>query len=430
MDTVTGKRLNELTASEIAAATTSGRVTCEAVAQAHLERIAERDPAVFAWYHHDPEHVLKQARALDQGPKQGALYGVPFGIKDIIDTYDLPTEYGSPIYKGCRPADDAACVALSRKAGGVLLGKTVTTEFANRHPGATRHPMDPTRTPGGSSSGSAAAVGDRMVPLAIGTQTTASTIRPAAFNGCVGYRPTWGELTCSGVRQASGTLDTLGLISRSVEDIALWRAVLLGTAPEPIAAAPAPRIGFCRTPMWNKVDSVYQAKIEDAVQRLARAGAKVTDVTLPPDFERLQDAHRWISSYEFARNFTHEIEHHWEQISETLRNNRLKDGLSCPYDRYRDAITLAESCREQLSAVWKDYDVLIGASSDGEAPVGLNATGDASFCVIWTTMHVPAVTLPMFTGRNNLPLGLQVIAPRREDRKLFSHAQWISRALA
>ena len=264
----------------------------------------------------------------------------------------------------------------------------------------------------------------------IGTQTTASTIRPAAFNGCVGYRPTWGELSCSGVRQASGTLDTLGLIARSVEDIALWRGVLLGVTPEPIAEAAAPRIGFCRTHLWSKVDDVYRARIEDAAQRLARAGAKVSDVTLPADFGRVENAHRWISSFEFARNFTHEIQNHWEQISETLRNNRLKDGLACPYDQYRDAVTLAEACRAQLAPVWNDVDVLITAASDGEAPVGLNATGNASFCAIWTTMHVPAVTLPVFTGRNQLPLGLQVIAPRREDARLFSHAQWISRALA
>ncbi len=430
MDTVAGKRLNELTATEIAAATTSGQVTCEAVTRACLERIAERDGAVMAWFHLNPEHAIAQARALDRGPKKGPLHGVPFGVKDIIDTFDLPTEYGSPIYKGCQPADDAACVALTRKAGGVLMGKTVTTEFANRHPGATRHPMDPTRTPGGSSSGSAAAVGDHMVPLANGTQTTASTLRPAAFNGCFGYRPTWGEISCSGVRQASGTLDTLGLITRSLEDIALWRDVLLGTDPVPIADAGAPRIGVCRTHLWSTVDAVYQERIEDAVKRLGRAGAKLVDVTLPPDFERVADAHRWISSYEFARNFTHEIEHHWERISETLRNNRLKDGLACPYDRYRDAITLAESCRLQLAGLWKDYDVLITPSADGEAPVGLNSTGNASFCAIWTTMHVPAVTLPLFKGRNNLPLGLQVIAPRREDRKLFSHAKWIFRALA
>jgi amidase len=389
MDTVAGKRLNELTATEIAAATTSGQVTCEAVTRACLERIAERDGAVMAWFHLNPEHAIAQARALDRGAKRGPLFGVPFGVKDIIDTYDLPTEYGSPIYKGCQPADDAACVALTRKA-----------------------------------------VGDHMVPLANGTQTTASTLRPAAFNGCFGYRPTWGEISCSGVRQASGTLDTLGLITRSLEDIALWRDVLLGTDPVPIADAGVPRIGVCRTHLWSTVDPVYQECIEDAVKRLGRAGAKLVDVTLPPDFERVADAHRWISSYEFARNFTHEIEHHWEQISETLRNNRLKDGLSCPYDRYRDAITLAESCRLQLAGLWKDYDVLITPSADGEAPVGLNSTGNASFCAIWTTMHVPAVTLPLFKGRNNLPLGLQVIAPRREDRRLFSHARWIHNALA
>ena len=231
-------RLNELTATEIAAAVASGKTTCEAVARACLERIEEREPQVLAWQYLNPEQVIAQARALDRSGARGPLAGVPFGIKDIIDTCDMPTEMGSPIYAGHRPRGDAACVALSRKAGGVLMGKTVTTEFANRYPGKTRNPFDPARTPGGSSSGSAAAVGDCMVPLAIGTQTTGSTIRPASFCGVFGYRPTWGDLRCVGVKEAAGSLDTLGLLARSVEDIALYRDVLLGSAP---AAAPGRR---------------------------------------------------------------------------------------------------------------------------------------------------------------------------------------------
>ena len=328
--------LNELTATEIAAAVASGRTTCEAVARACLERIEEREPQVLAWQYLNSEQVIAQARALDRSGVWGPLAGVPFAIKDIIDTCDMPTEMGSPIYKGHRPRGDAACVALSRKAGGVLMGKTVTTEFANRYPGKTRNPFDPERTPGGSSSGSAAAVGDSMVPLAIGTQTTGSTIRPASFCGVFGYRPTYGDLRCVGVKEAAGSLDTLGLLARSLEDIALYRDVLLGIAPEPVAVdAAVPRVGFCRTHLWPQVDAATQQLLEDAARKLARAGAQVNDVDLPAEFERIEDAHRWISSYEFARNFTWEIENHWESISEMLRNGRLKDGLSCSFERYR-----------------------------------------------------------------------------------------------
>ena len=275
------------------------------------------------------------------------------------------------------------------------------------------------------------AVGDFMVPLAVGTQTTASTIRPASFCGCVGYRPTWGDIRLVGVKEAAGSLDTLGLIARSVEDIALFRDVLTGADPEPVPPLAGPlRVGFCRTHLWPQVAPYYQKAIEDAARRLAAAGAIVSDASLPPDFERIEDAHRWISSYEFSRNFTWEIENHWELISTTLRNGRLKDGLSCSFSRYRQARSLAEDCRRQLAGVFQDYDVLITASTDGEAPVGLDRTGNAALCAIWTTMHVPAVTLPAFTGPNGLPLGLQLIGARNRDRELFAAAQWAWHALS
>src|SRR5688572_24190101 len=266
--------LNELTASEIVAAVRSGESTCEAVARSCLERIAAREPAVQAWQFLDSDLVMAQARALDKDAKRGALTGVPIGVKDIIDTADMPTEYGSPIYRGHRPRSDAACVALARRAGGVVMGKTVTTEFANRFPGKTRNPFDPGRTPGGSSSGSAAAVADGMVPLAIGTQTTASTLRPASYCGVFGYRPTYGDLRCVGVKEAAGFLDTLGLLARSVEDIALYRDVLTGGDPQAIPdQARPPRIGFCRTVFWSRVEPGTRKLLEDAAKKLSGAGA-------------------------------------------------------------------------------------------------------------------------------------------------------------
>jgi amidase len=422
--------LNELTATEIVRAVTDGTASCEAVARACLERIAAREPQVEAWQYLDPEYVIAQARALDKRTPHGPLHGVPFAIKDIIDTCDMPTEYGSPIHAGHRPRADAACVALGRRAGGLLMGKTVTTEFANQTPGKTRNPFDPARTPGGSSSGSAAAVADHMAALAIGTQTTGSTIRPASFCGVFGYRPTYGDLRLSRVMEASGSLDTLGLIARSIEDIALYRDVLLGVTPEPLTAeSGAPRIGFCRTHLWPILEPTTQRLLEDAAERLAQAGAKVSEVTLPAEFERLMDAHRWISSFEFARNFTWEIENHWERISERLRNGRLKDGLSCSFERYREARAFAEQCRAMMNDLFGECDVLLTASATGEAPLGLQSTGNAAPSTLWTALHVPSVTVPVFKGPAALPVGAQLIARRNDDRRLFTAARWLHRQL-
>ena len=424
------KPLNQLTAAEIVQAIGAGKTTAEAVARACLARIEEREPAVLAWQFLDPDLVLKQARALDASGKVGPLQGVPVGMKDIIDTHDMPTEYGSPIYKGHRPAGDATCVAFTRKAGGLIMGKTVTTEFANRYPGKTRNPFDPARTPGGSSSGSGAAVGDYMVPLGVGTQTTASTLRPASFNGCVGYRPTWGDLRCVGVKEAAGSLDTLGLIARSVEDVALYRDVLIDAPHEPLQDIDPPRIGFCRTPIWDQAEPTTQASLEGLAKRLSAAGADVKDVTLPADFARIPDAHQWISSFEFSRNFAWEVNNHWEQISETLRNNRLKDGLSCSFEKYSRARAFAAQCRAMVNDAMGDRDVLLVPAAAGEAPIGLNSTGNAAFCTIWTTMHVPAITLPLFRGPNGLPVGAQFVARRDDDRKLMAACRWVMRNAA
>jgi Asp-tRNA(Asn)/Glu-tRNA(Gln) amidotransferase A subunit family amidase len=422
------KSLNELTASEIVQTIAAGKTTAEAVARACLDHIAAREPQVEAWHFLDPDLVLKQARALDASGNVGPLQGVPVGIKDIIDTCDMPTEYGTPIHKGHRPRIDAALVALTRRAGGLIMGKTVTTEFANRHPGKTHHPQDHARTPGGSSSGSAAAVGDHMVPLAVGTQTTGSTIRPAAFCGCVGYRPTWGDIRCHGVMEAAGSVDTVGLIARSVEDVALYRDVLLGVAPQPLAPQliDAPRIGFCRTPFWDQCEPTTQAALEDCGAKLAKAGAQVSEVVLPKEFERIDDAHRWVSSFEFARNRSWEIDHHYEMISETLRNNRLKDGLACSFETYRESRSFLARTRRTMHDVFKDFDVLLVPSASGEAPIGLNATGNASHCLIWTSTHVPCMTLPLFSGPNGLPVGAQLIAARNNDRLLFEVARWVT----
>ena len=421
--------IHEWTALEIAAAVQSRRITCEAVTRACLERIAVREPDVQAWEFLDPALAIAQARALDGSGASGPLIGVPFGVKDIIDTFDMPTGYGSPIYVGHRPQRDAACVALGRKAGGVVLGKTVTAEFAVNYPGKTRHPVDPARTPGGSSSGSAAAVADLMVPLALATQTTGSTIKPGSFCGVFAYRPTFGDVRCSGVMESSGSCDTVGFYARTVEDIALPRDVLVGIAPEALPEeVPAPRIGFVRPPQWSRLEPYTRQLLEDAAGRLARAGAKVSDATLPPEFEGAEEAHRMVSCREFALNFTREIEHHWEELSEDLRNGKVRIGLECSFERYREARALAERCRRNLASMFETYDVLLAPAARGEAPVGWN-TGDSTLASPWTLMHTPTMSIPVFKGPNGLSVGAQVIAANGNDRKLFAAARWIHQRL-
>jgi Asp-tRNA(Asn)/Glu-tRNA(Gln) amidotransferase A subunit family amidase len=414
-----------MTATEVAAAIEGGNATSEAVVRACLDRIAAREPQVRAWAHCNPEQALGAARAFDNSGTRGPFAGVPFGVKDIIDTFDMPTQWGTPIHAGRQPERDAACVALSRKAGGVLLGKTVTTEFANLHPGPTRNPHDLTRTPAGSSSGSAAAVADFMVPIAIGTQTTGSTIRPASFCGVFGYRPTWGEHRMHGVMEASGSLDTLGILARSVEDIALYRDVLLGIPPQPMERLDSPpHIALCRSHVWDQFEPTTRTLVEDATLRLARAGARISEFELPADFAQLNDAHRWISSFEFARTFTYEIENHWNEISDTLRGGRLNDGINGSFERYIAAKELAQACRTRLDGLWGDIDVLLTPAAFGEAPVGLFAFTGVPLFQLWTSLHVPSVSIPVFKGPAGMPIGAQLIAKRHDDRRLFACAQW------
>ncbi|HZJ12656.1 MAG TPA: amidase, partial [Methyloceanibacter sp.] len=292
-------QVHDLTAGEARREMEAGRLTAVAYLESLLGRIAEREEAVGAFETLDAERALARAASLDRGPARGALHGIPFGAKDIIDSADFPTRLGSPIFAGNQPMSDAACIAMPEAAGGILIGKTVTTEFGNVHPGRTRNPFDPARTPGGSSSGSAAAVGDRMVPLAIGTQTTASTIRPASFCGVFGFVPSYGDVSLSGVRQASGSLDRLGLFARSAEDINLFRRTIQGRAPAPLGEVDgALRIGFCKTHLWDGLDPSTQAFLEHAATQISAAGARVTEAVLPPDFADLVEAHRRISSFE------------------------------------------------------------------------------------------------------------------------------------
>jgi Asp-tRNA(Asn)/Glu-tRNA(Gln) amidotransferase A subunit family amidase len=416
-----------LTASEAVAHLTAGKLTAEDLTQACLEQ-ARAGAEIKAWTWLDPEQALAQARAVDRAGRKGRLAGVPVGIKDIIDTVDMPTGHGSPIYRGNRPFADAACVALIRAASGVILGKTVTTEFANRHPGATVHPHNADHTPGGSSSGSAAAVADFQVPLALGTQTGGSTIRPAAFCGVIGYKPSFGEFSRVGVKMQCHNLDTLGIICRSLEDVALLRGVLLAQEPSPVDRESAPpRIGFCRTPVWEDADGDTHALLEHTAAVLAAAGATVRDVALSPS--DILDHHRRIFEFEAARNYAYEYEVHGEKLSEALRDGLLARGRALPLAAYVEAIETAEAFRRNLDDVFADVDVLLAPSAVGEAPEGLDSTGDARFNAIWTLAWTPCLTLPAGNGRKGLPLGIQLVGPRFRDEALLDAAAWVEARL-
>jgi Asp-tRNA(Asn)/Glu-tRNA(Gln) amidotransferase A subunit family amidase len=422
--------IHQLSASEAARAIQAGRLTSESLVAACLERIAARDGELAAWVHVAAGPALAQARALDRQPARGLLHGIPVGIKDIFDTADMPTEHNSPIYRGNQPRADAAAVALLRQAGCVILGKTATAEFANMHPPATRNPRNLAHTPGGSSSGSAAAVADRMVPLALGTQTAGSVIRPAAFCGVVGVKPSFGSINRTGVKPVSDTLDTIGLFANTVEDAALALNLLSGRrAPDFAAKIAAPRIGFARTARWNDADAATHTALESAARRLASAGADVRDVVLPPAAEALFDAQGRIMNFEAARALAWEQSHHREAISATLLK-RLDDGWAVSRDDYDNALETARDARRQFADLMRGVDLLLTPSARGEAPMGLASTGDSLFNRVWTLLGVPCITLPWGSGPNGLPLGIQLVSAIEQDTALLAHAQWAARALA
>ncbi len=421
---------NRLSAAEAIAGLGSGAVTAEALTRACLDRAAERSD-VKAWIWLDPEQALAQARDADRAGRPGLLAGLPIGAKDIIDTRDMPTGHGSPIYRGNRPFADAACVALLRMAGGTVMGKTVTTEFANRFPGATVNPHNPAHTPGGSSSGSAAAVADFQVPAALGTQTGGSVIRPSAFCGVIGYKASFGEFSRSGIKLQCHNLDTLGILCRSLDDLPPLRAALVAGPLRKIdRSVRAPRIGVCRTPAWERAEPATQALIEKSASRLAAAGAKVSEVTFAAPFATILEHHRRIFNFEAARNYAYEYEAHNEQVSQVLKDTVLTPGRELPLAAYVEAIETAEAFRGHLDDIFDEFDVLLTPSAAGEAPEGLGSTGDPSFNAIWTLAWTPCVTLPAASGPKGLPLGIQLVGPRFQDEALFDAAAWVEARLA
>ena len=426
MDVKVGRRLNELTATEIVAKIAAGEITCEAVTRDCIERIAARDEIVKAWVNFNPELALAQAHALDREPHRGPLCGVPIGVKDVIDTFDMPTEMGSPIYREHRPIADAACVALLRRAGAVILGKTATCELAGMAPAATTNPHNATHTPGGSSSGSAAAVADFMVPAALGTQTGGSVLRPSSFCGVFGYKPTYNTFNKAGLNPAAESIDTTGWIGRSIEDIALLTAVLRIDEPQRLRSLSAmPRVGLCRTELWDKAQPETRSAVENAGAALSKAGAIIRDVTLPEAFAGLPALARGtINHFERAACMAFEWDNHRPALSPQMRRY-IESGLNTSRADYIAAWRRVEQCRALLSQVFSDIDVLLAPCVPGEAPSGLASTGDPSMQAMWTALHTPTMTLPTHRGPNNLPVGIQLIAQRYEDDRLFAYARWI-----
>jgi Asp-tRNA(Asn)/Glu-tRNA(Gln) amidotransferase A subunit family amidase len=418
-----------LSGTQAARRLSEGSLTAEARVRACLDRIAAR-PEIAAWVSFDADRALAEARAADRAGRPGLLAGVPLGIKDIIDTADLPTEHGSPIYRGNRPLADAACVALTRAAGGVVLGKTVTTEFANRHPGPTANPHNPAHTPGGSSSGSAAAVADFQVPIAFGTQTAGSVIRPAAYCGVIGYKPTFGHFAPAGIKLQAHSLDTLGVIARSLDDLGLMDAVLLGGPVRPVDRnAGAPRIVVCRKVQWGEPDAATEGLIEGTAERLAGQGASVRQLTIPAQFSAILDMHARIMEFEAARSYAFEHDTRFADVSPALREGALARGRALPVAAYAEALEVAEAFRGFIDDVFAEADAILAPSAPGEAPAGLEWTGDPRFNAVWTLAWTPCITLPAGCGPNGLPLGIQLIGRRNRDAALVDAAAWVEARL-
>jgi Asp-tRNA(Asn)/Glu-tRNA(Gln) amidotransferase A subunit family amidase len=436
-----------LTASEAARQIREGLLTSEELVQSCLEQIRALEPKVQAWQFLDEDHALAQARALDErkrsGEPLGPLHGVPVGVKDIIDTADMPTENGTVLHKGRTPRDDAGVVTQLRAAGAVILGKTVSTECAYFNPGKTRNPHNPEHTPGGSSSGSAAAVAAAMVPLALGSQTAGSVIRPAAFCGVYGFKPTHGLIPRHGILQLSRTLDHVGLFSRSLDDLALLLEQLQGYDERDPDTRPRARIdyqklsseepplepmfAFIKTPHWERAD----ADLKDAYAELQEAlGDRIEEVELFPSAAEGWDWQRTIMETEMASN----LEPLWlagkDKLSDRLRG-LMERGRETRVVDYQRILRRVGPTVESFDELFRErYDAILTPPALGTAPKGLGATGDPAFCVLWTLLGMPALTLPLMQGQNGLPLGVQLVGRRNYDARLLRTARWLEKKVS
>ncbi len=432
--------VNFPTAAEALAALREGQVSSREVVQACLDRIREFDENVEAWAYIDPELALEQADRADEfrtrGLALGPLHGLPVGVKDILDTADMPTENGTVLHRGRTPAEDAAVVERLRAAGAIILGKTVSTELAVYSPGKTKNPHDPTRTPGGSSSGSAAAVASFMVPVAVGTQTNGSVIRPAAFCGVYGYKPSHGLVSRHRVLKQSRPLDTIGCMGRTLEDTALLADVMIGYDSRDPDSRPRahpqicrvmaeeppvkPKLVFIRTPVWDQAEE----STRDALRELCEHLGEIDLMELPPIFDGALDDHRRIMEADLAVNFAKEYSDGKDQLSDVLRK-MIERGREVLATDYNAALARIANYRAEIEEIIVEFDAILTPAVTGEAPVGLETTGSPAFCTIWTLAGVPALTLPILEGPNGMPLGVQLVSAKGDDARLFRTARWL-----
>ncbi|MBO6521264.1 MAG: amidase [Rhodospirillales bacterium] len=432
---------NLLTATEAAEAIRTGNLTSRDLIDACIARAEERADDVGAWIYLNPCLAREQAdncdQALAEGRDLGPLHGVPVGLKDIIDTADMPTENGSALFEGRRPVADSTIARLLRAAGAVIMGKTVTTEFALSAPGKTKNPHDPAHTPGGSSSGSAAGVADHQVPLSVGTQTGGSMIRPASYCGIHGFKPTFGSISRAGMFPLARPLDHPGVYARSIDDIALIGDVLMVKDPADLdmrghprgkladaLSAPAgepPKIAFVRGPMWEQGEDYLDDVMQGALVQL---GKHVQEVEMTGVFDRALACQETVMMANVLANIGDYCRDHADKVREET-HRRAKSGEGIAADDYIKAIEFRDTIAAALDRMFDGYDVLITAGATGEAPEGLGSTGNAAFQKMWTLLGVPTVTLPMLKGPNGLPIGLQVIGRYAHDGDMLRHARWI-----
>lgn len=417
---------SRLTATEATRAIAAGSLSPAGLMEACLARAALREPLTRAFVHLDAAAARRAAAAARPGP----LHGIPFGVKDVLDTAQLPTGYGSPIWAGHRPRGDSAAVAAARAAGGVIMGKTVTTEFATRNPGATTNPHNPAHTPGGSSSGSAAAVADGMVPLAFGTQTAGSILRPAAYCGVVGFKPSWGSIHRGGMKVCSESLDTIGIMARSLADCALAMGALTGRAyGDPEARLPRPpRLGVTLGHAPEAALPETVALLHRVAEAARRAGAEVIDFVLPPELPVAAELHPWLMNMETRQGLAWEYAEARAQLSPVLRE-RLDWASGFPAAKLGEARRAATAARAAFAAASKGLDAILTPSAPGEAPEGLAYTGDATFNLLWTLLYGPNVTIPAGIGPKGLPLGVQLVGTIGQDPQVLAVARWVQAAL-
>lgn len=436
-----GSPLNWLSATDAAQALREGTISAEMLIEACLERVRAVEADVQAWTFLDAEHALAQARSLDQSRREGKplgpLHGIPVGIKDIIDTADMPTEDGTVLHAGRNPMHDAAVVAMLRSAGAVIFGKTVTTELATYAPGKTRNPHNARHTPGGSSSGSAAGVAAGMVPLALGTQTNGSVIRPAAYCGVIGFKPSHGLVPRTGILRQSRALDTVGVMGRTIPDIACIMECVAGFDPDDPASRPVarppfvrvaaeapplpPSLAFIRTPAWDRADGDTVAAFAELIEHL---GDRVAEHELPGDLQSAWDWHRTIMETDLASSFVLEYERGADKLSASLRE-QIERGRSTLAVDYLRALAEIPGLVAGFDALFDRFDAIVTPAAPGSAPAGLEQTGDPAFCTLWTLCGMPAITLPLLTGSNGLPMGVQLVGKRGDDARLLRTANWL-----